>query len=324
MRFLHRENANKLILCCILIFFLVGCSGGAPSLAKIKDAISGSALTVKEDPNAPLRDNTPRIAYNDAPGAAVFQGGGATVDYSNAWAGYVMISYGGDNPKIKIQITLVGGGTYTYDLPPNTGYQAFPLSQGAGAYDIAVFTNIEGDKYAQAARGTIDAPISDPLSPFLHPNIFSNFSDASACVSMASQIVAEAKTDLGATERIFQYIVKNISYDYDKAATVQSGYIPNPDATLQSMSGICFDYASLMSSMLRSQGIPCQLIVGYAGQAYHAWVAVYSSQSGELLGTIEFSADNWNLADPTFAASGDRADPNIIGDGTNYNPMYYY
>jgi transglutaminase-like putative cysteine protease len=303
--------------------FSFGCSGEI-TLADIKNKLGGAELTIKEDESLPLRDATPRIADVSAPGAAAFYGGGAVVDYSNCAAGYVMIAYEGDNPNVKVQITYTGQATYTYNLIPNAGYQAFPLSAGAGDYDIGVYTNLGGDKYAQAARGTINAPIADGFQPFLHPNQFANYNASSACVAQASTIVAEARTDIGATERIYQYIVKNIDYDYDKAATVQSGYTPNPDETLKTGMGICFDYASLMTSMLRSQGIPCRLVVGYAGKAYHAWVSVYSSETGKVLGIIDFTPGDWNRVDPTFTASGDRADPNVVGDGTNYNPIYYY
>lgn len=53
--------------------------------------------------------------------------------------------------------------------------------------------------------------------------------------------------------------------------------MPNPDETLASRSGICFDYASLAAAMLRSLGIPCQVITGYVGpeSLYHAWNMVY-------------------------------------------------
>ena len=69
--------------------------------------------------------------------------------------------------------------------------------------------------------------------------------------------------------------MKNFTYDYDKAATVSSGYLPVVDTVLDSKTGICFDYAAVMASMLRSQNIPTRLEIGYAGDAYHAWISVY-------------------------------------------------
>lgn len=53
-------------------------------------------------------------------------------------------------------------------------------------------------------------------------------------------------------------MVDNVSYDNDKTYNLKqaTGYVPNPDKTLTSKKGICFDYASLGAAMLRSVGIP--------------------------------------------------------------------
>ncbi|MDR0851260.1 MAG: transglutaminase-like domain-containing protein [Clostridiales Family XIII bacterium] len=300
------------------------CDAASDVVNNIKDTVIGEGLSVKENPEAPDRDNTPQILAEEATGTATFGGDGCTVDYSNASDGYILIAYEGTNPKVKVQIKAEGNDPYTYDLVRNAGFQAFPLSMGSGTYEVGVFTNVSGDQYAQAAKQTITAEIADEFSPFLHANQYSNFTGASACVSKAQAELSGVKTDLGATERIYKYVVDNIVYDYEEAATVQSGYIPDPDLTLSTGKGICFDYASLTTAMLRSQGIPCKLVVGYAGTAYHAWISVYSRETGKVMSIINFSQDQWNRMDPTFTASGDRADPNVVGDGTTYNPIYYY
>jgi transglutaminase-like putative cysteine protease len=137
-------------------------------------------------------------------------------------------------------------------------------------------------------------------------------------------IIKGVKSDNQATESVFIYVTGHVTYDYDKAKNVQSGYIPDPDETLKTGKGICFDYASLMTSMLRSQGIPCELIVGYADKDYHAWIGVYAKESGEIANIIEFKNGKWNLMDATFVAGGDDSDPNSSDDGTTYNPVYYY
>ena len=63
--------------------------------------------------------------------------------------------------------------------------------------------------------------------------------------------------------------------------------------------GICFDYASLMAALLRSQGIPTKLVVGYSGDAYHAWISVYLDEIGWVDKIIEFDGKSWSLIDPT-------------------------
>ena len=53
---------------------------------------------------------------------------------------------------------------------------------------------------------------------------------------------------------VYNYVVHSLTYDRAKAASVTSGYLPDLDSVLASRTGICFDYASLMTGMLRSQG----------------------------------------------------------------------
>ena len=115
-----------------------------------------------------------------------------------------------------------------------------------------------------------------------------------------------------------------MSYDKQKAATVESGYIPVPDQILAEGKGICFDYASLAASMLRSQGIPTKIIFGYVApnDLYHAWNMFYTEESGWT--SVEFTVNesDWSRVDMTFAANG--ADGEFIGDGSNYTDVYYY
>ena len=124
------------------------------------------------------------------------------------------------------------------------------------------------------------------------------------------------------------YVINNISY-VSTAENGANGYIPVPDTVLANKSGICFDYASLMAAMLRSQKIPTKVVVGYAGDIYHAWISVYVDGSGWIDGYIYFDGNKWNRMDPTFAASAkDENDyksiVDFISDGSNYSVIYYY
>ena len=89
--------------------------------------------------------------------------------------------------------------------------------------------------------------------------------------------------------------------------------------------GICFDYAALMTAMLRSQEIPCKLVVGYAGNVYHAWISVWTAENGWIDGAIFFDGQVWTRMDPTFASSGGRSEEimNFINGG-NYTTKYLY
>ena len=135
-----------------------------------------------------------------------------------------------------------------------------------------------------------------------------NFASSSKAVAKAEALCEKATSDLDAVSFIYNYIVDNITYDNSKADLAISGqltnYISNIDTTLDSKTGICLDYAALMVSMLRSQRIPTRLEVGYAKDAYHAWISTYIKDIGWINGMIEFDGKSWSLMDPTFAEIG--------------------
>jgi transglutaminase-like putative cysteine protease len=78
--------------------------------------------------------------------------------------------------------------------------------------------------------------------------------------------------------------------------------------------------------MLRSQGVPCKLVIGYAGSAYHAWISVWSEDTGWVNAAIYFDGSSWQRMDPTFASSGKQSDSimKYIGDGSHYTEKYIY
>ena len=80
-----------------------------------------------------------------------------------------------------------------------------------------------------------------------------------------------------------------------------------------------------MASILRSQKVPTKLVVGYSGSAYHAWISVYTKETGWVDNIIEFDGKNWSLIDPTLAASNDEsAVGEYVGNGSNYTAKYNY
>jgi transglutaminase/protease-like cytokinesis protein 3 len=129
-----------------------------------------------------------------------------------------------------------------------------------------------------------------------------------------------------AVTKIYAFVVDNVEYNFELAETVQSGYVPNIDEVFANKKGICFDYAALMTAMLRSQGIPTKLIIGYAGSLFHAWISVHSPETGWINNIIWFDGTNWSIMDPTFSSTSNGSDEfaRFIGDGTNYNPIYFH
>ena len=281
-------------------------------------AVSAVEIITIEESAVPLASS---VLKPEATGKKTFTGGGATVDVSNANEGYVMIKFSGSNKKLKIRITRSGKTTYTYDLKSG-GYEVFPLTSGDGSYTIEVFENVSGNQYAQALKCSVAVKLRDQKLPFLYPSQYVNFTGASNAVKKADSLVGSSKDGLAKVSGVYNFVISNVTYDTQKAKTVQSGYLPQVDAILKSGKGICFDYAALMTSMLRSQGIPTRLEIGYvSGGLYHAWISVYIKEVGWVNDVIQFDGKNWKLMDPTFASSGGSK---YTGDGQNYKVQYIY
>lgn len=301
-----RLTAYLLLFCMVL--WSIGCN-------RQKEYVSSSTT---------IRDNTPVCLVPAADGITVYGNSYVTIDASHTEEGYIMASYSGSSSQVKLQLSGPDYMTYTYDLTGHD-YEVFPLSAGDGIYQIGVYENVEGNQYATVFSQELSIAIVNTVGPFLYPNQYVKFNASSNVVAAAKELVADAHDDLEAIISVYEYVLNNITYDYDKAENVQSGYIPNVDEILERKTGICLDYAAVMASMLRSQQIPTRLEVGYAGEAYHAWISTYVENQGWVNGIIQFDGQSWSIMDPTFAAnSSEKNLKNFIGDGSNYVTKYIY
>ena len=286
---------------------------------------SGSSSASRKEHSGPPRDSTPKVLTPSADGVTVYQNDFAYIDASNTSQGYVMVKYNGTNEKVKLQITCPDQSCYTYLISDRGAYDTFPLTAGNGSYALQVLENVAGDTYTVSLAQSINVSIEDEFLPFLYPNQYVNFHTDSKAVSKGSDLAKDTYSDLDVVQNIYNYVIKNISYDTEKAQNVSYGYVPDIDDTLSSKKGICFDYAALMTSMLRSQNIPTKLEVGYSGDAYHAWISTYIDDKGWVDDIIQFNGDTWQIMDPTLAATNDSAAvKKYVGDGSHYIVKYTY
>lgn len=310
LKYLHKFT---ILLFCIVL-----------SISSFSGCKKVSAESSGTNGRAGSRSNTPVVYEPLAPGAETIGSSPLIIDVSNKTQGYVMAKYTGSSEKANIQITGSDKIAYKYFLTPSDAYIPLPLTAGSGTYKIDGYENISGNKYSVLFSESLDVKLENELLPFLYPNQYVNFSKDTRAVSVASETVADAASDLDAIKDIYHYVIEHVSYDEEKAATVTSGYLPDVDETLDSGKGICFDYAALTASMLRSQNIPARLEIGYSGEIYHAWISVYTKETGWIDRVIEFSGDGWTRMDPTFASGNDNNEKILkyIGDGSNYTTQY--
>ncbi len=216
---------------------------------------------------------------------------------------------------------------YTFSLANDGSYEVIPLTEGSGNYKVIVLKQTSANKGSTVLKEEFYVNINDEFSVFLTPTQYCMYDKNSECVKLASTLTA-GMDELKKIEAIYEYVTENIDY-VSTAENAANGYTPYPDRTLKSKSGICFDYASLMAAMLRSQRLPTKVVAGYAGDIYHAWISVYVKDSGWIDGIISFDGNKWNRMDPTFAAGAkDEADYqgliNYISNNSNYRDVYYY
>ena len=269
---------------------------------KKPDKVVGNEQQKKPQEKTGTRSNAVQILVPEATGQEVYSCNEASIDASNKAEGYVCVKYTGTASKVRMLIKTPLGNTYNYLMALDGNYDVYPLSEGDGNYEIGVYENIQADKYAAVLSQSVSVQITNEFGPFLYPNAYVDFNENTKAIEKGKELAKTADHDIEVVDNVYHYLANNVDYDYDKAKNVQSGYIPVVDETLSTGKGICFDYASLMGTMLRTQGIPTRLDIGYAGSEYHAWISVYIKDKGWVDDIISFDGQEWTLMDPTLAS----------------------
>ena len=273
----------------------------------------------------PVEVIIPDVKVPLANGVSVFSEEKAEIDYGNASDGYISVVYSGSSAQAKLRIAN-GSVQYDHDISTDGTRDFIPL-MGNGSYSVKVYEQVSGKNFAPVLSGEFDVSLKNENDTYLYPNKYVNYGKGSECVKKAAEVCAGKSGDVEEIAAIFEYISDNISYDKQLAATVQSGYIPNPDKTLASGKGICFDYASLFAAMCRSRSIPARLVIGYADpNIYHAWNEVYTDETGWITPELFLKKKGYNIADATFYSSNSdkkKISDYISNDG-NYSAVYRY
>ena len=235
----------------------------------------------------------------------------------------------------KVKVTIEKGDLkYNYDLNGDTKIESYPLQWGNGDYTVKILIQAsDPSKYSVALKQTYKLALKDEKSPYMNANQLVNYNKDSKVVKKAAELVKNCKTELEKVEAIYKFVIESLEYDSQKAATVQSGYLPSVDTIVDSKKGICFDYASVLAAMLRSQGIPAKLVMGYVkvpdakDPVYHAWNEFYLTDKGWFkLNEMKFDGKKFERVDPTFDSSNNsnKAVIKFIGDGSNYSKSWEF
>lgn len=229
-----------IMLLCVCLF-TGGCSQN-------KDQPSATHNQTPATEAASHTDHTPQVLTPQADGTKTFTTDTAVIDISHTQEGYIMAKYTGFNAKPILQLTGTDGITYTYSLYKD--YSTFPLTSGDGTYQVGVYENVSDDRYTTLLSETFSVTLTDPLKPYLYPNQYVNFTADSLPVAKAEELADGASSDLDIISSVYKYIITHFTYDYSKASSVTSGYLPDIDEVFTSEKGICFDYAAVMTFLV--------------------------------------------------------------------------
>jgi len=231
--------------------------------------------------------------------------GSLVVDYSHMDQGYVMIKGAKGKKKLKLRMKF-GDTTLTYDLNNGGDYEVFPLQYGNGKYTFSLYKNVSGKQYAEEGKVSLTVQMENELSAFLYPNQYVDYDGKTAAVQEAAKICEGMTDQTKIYKTVCDYMKSHFAYDYIKASSLgkKVGQLPEIDSSWDKHMGVCQDLSAIMVAMLRSQGIPARLMIGYLnGKTYHAWVTAVVNGEEEFF-------------DPTAAL-------NAVSNGTYTVERYY-
>lgn len=287
---LHQGIARLLLLGFLC---LTACAGSNPAAQAGAETVSAPAPAARSADAAPQKTSAPPL-LPEASGTVTYEGNGVEIDASHTDQGYIMVRCEPSEKRLKARVSTPAQ-TYYYDLPGGETYSVFPLQMGDGVYTVRVMEQVEDDLYAMRFGVELEVRLSGETLPFLYPNQYVWYDETTRTVLKAAELTGGLSSDAEIAELFYKFVVQHMTYDTAKAATVQKGYLPSADEALETGKGICFDYAALLATMLRSRGIPAKMLIGTVTpeNLYHSWNSVYLD--GE-----------WVWMDPTLDGTGHR------------------
>ncbi|QUH25708.1 transglutaminase-like domain-containing protein [Serpentinicella alkaliphila] len=201
--------------------------------------------------------------------------GQAVINISNLGNGMLVVNSNSiDNKDVRVLVEK-GQARYQYNIKEKE--TRIPLQMGIGSYQVSVVENVGGNRFKVISKETVNVNSIDETNLFLSSIQMVNWDQSMKAVQKAQELTKGLSNDEAKVKEIYNYIINNLVYDFDKVATLTSNYLPNINKIYDENKGICYDYSSLFAGMLRSVGVPTKLVMGYAPNVneYHAWNEVY-------------------------------------------------
>ena len=232
--------------------------------------------------------------------------GNVTINTEKILQGLVQVQYTGDLTKqVKVMVEANGDKNVYKIRNNNPGY--IPLQMGKGTYKINVLQQIEGTKYKPLISQSIEVDNVDTQQMFTSPSLLVDFNSTMKAIQGYSALTKDqSKNDT--IQSMYKALVTKYSYDFEKIKNLPNDYVPVIDEMYISKKGICYDYSVMLASLLRYNGIPTKLIMGYAPDIaeYHAWNEILIDGQWVAVDTTYDSQYEKAKLDYTFAKDASK------------------
>ncbi|MBQ3957198.1 MAG: hypothetical protein II680_15015, partial [Clostridia bacterium] len=217
-----------------LLLMLAGCSEPIPedTAEPLRDdelteeeipdeAVPLDAFFAQYDTPASGRYQAPAMQHADFHADLANGKNGAMLDLSMVSKG-VVAAKGSSSNRLKFVI-IVNNSNYYYNMKNDGTPSVFPLTFGSANYKFRIMENTTGSKYRELYSNSTWVQLDDQFVPYLRNSDYVPYSADSACVKKAAELAASAADAVGVVSKVYEYVIANITYDYNKANTVQSG-----------------------------------------------------------------------------------------------------
>ncbi len=246
---------------------------------------------------------------------AVFSQNKPIIDDSEKDSGVVHITYKATD-KVPYRVLIVKGEErLVYPFFPNGKTDSFPLQLGNGTYTVGLLKNVGDNRFVFVEQKKVTITLKDSNVVFLNSIQNVKWEAEEDAIVFGQKLIGKVPKNSDLLKKLYDYMVTEIKYDYDKIPTLTSEYVPVIAKTYVDKKGICYDYSALLASIKRSQGIPTKLVKGYTKftDGYHAWNEVFID--GE-----------WYIIDTTVDAtlSGGRTKIQMVKNTKDYTKVNEY
>ncbi|HOM03702.1 MAG TPA: transglutaminase-like domain-containing protein [Acetivibrio sp.] len=170
------------------------------------------------------------------------------------------------------------------------------LIDGIGKYQVSVLVHKKDRVYTFGPTVYVENTVD--VNRFTVPTLHVE-SNNEQIIALAKKLTKDAKTDREKAQKIYNWVVKNIKYDYEKyLKQVNKNYdnIYGAVNTLETKKGVCYDYSALVAALGRASGLQVKMVkgnfIGSYGNELHAWNEIYISEE-----------KRWINVDSTFGST---------------------